>query len=64
MNLPLLKIYSIVGVFTGAAFKHEPEVTQRMHDELMRLTALGSFKPLIQDVMPHSKRHRRPCSAC
>ena len=52
MNLPLLKNYSIVGVFTGAAFKREPDVTQRMHDELMRLTALGSLKPLIQDVVP------------
>ena len=52
MNLPLLKNYSIVGVFTGAAFKREPAVVNRMHDELMRLTAAGALRPLIHDVVP------------
>lgn len=52
MNLPLLKNYSIVGVFTGAAFKREAATANRMHDELMRLTAAGALKPLIQEVLP------------
>ncbi|MEO7855003.1 MAG: NADPH:quinone oxidoreductase family protein [Rubrivivax sp.] len=55
MNLPLLKNYSIVGVFTGAAMKHDPEATGRMYDELMRLTAEGALKPLIQEVLPLSQ---------
>ena len=52
MNLPLLKNYSIVGVFTGAAMKHDPQETGRMYDELMRLTTEGALKPLIQEVLP------------
>ena len=51
MNLPLLKNYSIVGVFYGAAMRNEPEATALMYDELMRLAANGTIKPFVQTVM-------------
>ncbi len=52
MNLPLLKNYSIVGVFMGAAMKRDPEATSLMYDEVMRLAAEGALKPLVQEVLP------------
>jgi NADPH2:quinone reductase len=51
MNLPLLKNYSIVGVFYGAAMRNEPEATALMYDKLMRLAADGSIQPFVQTVM-------------
>ena len=51
-GLPLPKNDSIVGVFTGAAFKREPAVVNRMHDESMRPTAAGALRPLIDDSVP------------
>lgn len=52
MNLPLLKNFSIVGVFMGAAMKRDPEAISRMYDEVMQLAAAGALKPLIQEVLP------------
>jgi NADPH2:quinone reductase len=52
MNLPLLKNYSIVGVFWGAAMRNEPEAAARIYDELMRLAADGAITPYVQTVMP------------
>jgi NADPH2:quinone reductase len=52
MNLPLLKNYSIVGAFMGAAMKRDPEAIGRMYDEVMRLAAQGVLKPLVQEVLP------------
>ncbi len=51
MNLPLLKNYSIVGVFYGAAMRNEPEATAAMYDQLMRLAADGAIHPHVQAVM-------------
>jgi len=52
MNLPLLKNYSIVGVFFGAAMRNDPKPTAQMYDELMRRVAEGSLTPFVQRVVP------------
>jgi NADPH2:quinone reductase len=45
MNLPLLKNYSIVGVFTGAWMEKFPEQAARMNDTLAQLLAEGKIRP-------------------
>jgi NADPH:quinone reductase len=52
MNLPLLKNYSIVGVFTGAWAEKFPEQAARMNDELARLLAERKIRPHIDRVLP------------
>ena len=52
MNLPLLKNYSIVGVFTGAWSEKFPEQAARMNDTLARLLADGKIRPHIDRVLP------------
>ncbi len=51
MNLPLLKNYSIVGVFYGAAMRNEPEAAAQMYDTLMQLAAECAIKPFVQKVV-------------
>lgn len=55
MNLPLLKNYSIVGVFYGASMKHDPRGTVAMFETIMRLVADGELRPRVQRVMPLGK---------
>jgi NADPH2:quinone reductase len=52
MNLPLLKNYSIVGVFAGAWIEKFPEQAVRMNDTLARLLAEGKIRPHIDRVLP------------
>jgi NADPH2:quinone reductase len=52
MNLPLLKNYSIVGVFAGAWAEKFPEEAVRMNDTLAQLLAEGRVRPHIDRVLP------------
>jgi NADPH:quinone reductase len=52
MNLPLLKNYSIVGVFAGAWAEKFPEQAARMNDTLAQLLAEGKIRPHIDRVVP------------
>ena len=52
MNLPLLKNYSIVGVFAGAWGEKFPEQAVRMNDTLAQLLAGGRIRPHIDRVLP------------
>jgi NADPH2:quinone reductase len=52
MNLPLLKNYSIVGVFTGAWIEKFPEQAARMNETLAQLLAEGKISPHIDRVLP------------
>jgi len=52
MNLPLLKNYSIVGVFVGAWAEKFPEQAARMNETLAQLLADGSIRPHIDRVLP------------
>ena len=52
MNLPLLKNYSIVGVFAGAWAEKFPEQAARTNDTLAQLLAEGKIRPHIDRVLP------------
>jgi NADPH2:quinone reductase len=52
MNLPLLKNYSIVGVFAGAWAEKFPEQAARMNDTLAQWLAEGKIRPHIDRVLP------------
>lgn len=52
MNLPLLKNYSIVGVFAGAWAEKFPHEGARMNDTLMQLLADGQIRPHIDRILP------------
>jgi NADPH:quinone reductase len=52
MNLPLLKNYSIVGVFAGAWAEKFPEQAAGMNDTLMQWLAEGKIRPHIDRVLP------------
>jgi NADPH:quinone reductase len=52
MNLPLLKNYSIVGVFAGAWTEKFPDQAVRMNDTLMGLLAEGKIRPHIDRILP------------
>ena len=52
MNLPLLKNYSIVGVFAGVWAEKFPEQAVRMNDTLAQLLAEVKIRPHIDRVLP------------
>ena len=52
MNLPLLKNYSIIGVFAGARAEKYPAQALRMNDTLVQLLAAGRIRPHIDRVLP------------
>lgn len=52
MNLPLLKNYSIVGVFTGAWKDRFPDQMARASDIVMAWVAEGKLRPRIDRVLP------------
>ncbi|MET4327709.1 NADPH2:quinone reductase [Bradyrhizobium sp. i1.15.2] len=52
MNLPLLKNYSILGVFVGAWAEKFPADAARMNATLMQLLAGGKIRPHIDRVLP------------
>ena len=51
MNLPLLKNYSIVGVFYGASMQHDTQATMAMFETIMGLVAAGALHPCVQRVV-------------
>ena len=52
MNLPLLKNYSIVGVFTGAWTERFPDDAVRAADTVMAWISEGKLHPRIDRVLP------------
>jgi NADPH2:quinone reductase len=52
MNLPLLKNYSIVGVFTGAWQDKFPDQGARMNEVLAQLLGEGAIRPHVDRVLP------------
>ena len=52
MNLPLLKNYSIVGVFTGAWQDKFPDQGARMNEVLTQLLGTGEIRPHVDRVLP------------
>ena len=52
MNLPLLKNYSIIGVFAGAWAEKHPDEAARMNDMLVQWLVDGKIRPHIDRVLP------------
>jgi NADPH2:quinone reductase len=52
MNLPLLRNYSIVGMFSGAWTDRCPEEAARAADEVMQWAGEGKLKPHVDRVLP------------
>jgi NADPH:quinone reductase len=52
MNLPLLKNYSIVGVFTGAWTERFPDEAVRAAETVMAWVGEGKLRPRIDRVLP------------
>jgi NADPH2:quinone reductase len=52
MNLPLLKNYSIVGVFAGAWGERSPDELARAADRIVGLVGEGKLRPHIDRVLP------------
>jgi NADPH2:quinone reductase len=52
MNLPLLKNYSIVGVFTGAWMDRHPDDGARTAETVMRWVGEGKLRPRIDRILP------------
>jgi NADPH2:quinone reductase len=52
MNLPLLKNYSVVGVFSGAWMTNFPDQAAEAADKIMALVGNGSLHPRIDRVLP------------
>lgn len=52
MNLPLLKGYSVVGVFSGAWVEQFPAAAAAAADEVMQWIASGELAPRIDKTLP------------
>lgn len=52
LNLPLLKVYSIVGVFWGSFMERDPKHGQENLIELLALVAEGKLKPRVSATYP------------
>jgi NADPH2:quinone reductase len=52
LNLPLLKVASIVGVFWGEFARREPKANAAMMAELAQWYGQGKIKPVIDQSMP------------
>ena len=52
MNLPLLKNYSVVGVFTGAWADRCPDESARAADQVLQWVSEGKLRPRIDRVLP------------
>ncbi len=52
LNLPLLKIASLVGVFWGRWMRMFPEEAAINHHQLVKWIATGELKPMIQRTYP------------
>ena len=52
MNLPLLKNFSVVGIFCGAWQEREPAAALAAKETVMRLVGEGRLRPLVGLVLP------------
>ncbi len=52
MNLPLLKNYSIVGIFTGAWAERCPDELRRAAEAVMQWAGEGKLRPHVDRVLP------------
>lgn len=52
MNLPLLKNYSVVGVFVGAWMERHPDEAVRAMDAIMAQVGEGKLRPQVDRVLP------------
>jgi NADPH2:quinone reductase len=52
MNLPLLKNYSIVGVFIGAWKERHPDDARRAAETVMAWVGEGRLRPHVDRVLP------------
>ena len=52
MNLPLLKNYSVVGVFTGAWADRFPDESSRAADKVLAWVSEGRLRPHVDRVLP------------
>jgi NADPH2:quinone reductase len=52
MNLPLLKNYSVVGVFVGAWMERYPEQAARAAESIMAWVGEGRLRPQVDRVLP------------
>jgi NADPH2:quinone reductase len=52
MNLPLLKNYSVVGVFVGAWMERCPEEAARASEKIMAWVGAGRLRPQVDRVLP------------
>jgi NADPH2:quinone reductase len=55
MNLPLLKNYSVVGVFTGAWADRFPDENARAADKVLQWVGEGKLRPHVDRVLPLDK---------
>ena len=55
MNLPLLKNYSVVGVFAGAWMTNFPDQAAEAADRVMALVGDGRLRPRVDRVLPLEK---------
>ena len=59
LNLPLVKGYSIVGVFWGSFCDRDPAQAQANHRQLFEMAASGKLTPHLHAVMPLNEA---PCA--
>jgi len=52
MNLPLLKNYSVIGVFVGAWMERYPEEAARAVERVMAWVGEGKLRPQVDRVLP------------
>jgi len=52
MNLPLLKNYSVVGIFTGAWTTNFPDEAATAATKVMALVGEGKLRPRVDRVLP------------
>lgn len=52
MNLPLLKNYSVVGVFVGAWMERDPSQSVRATEAIMAWVGEGKLRPRVDRVLP------------
>jgi NADPH2:quinone reductase len=52
MNLPLVKNYSVIGVFSGAWMEREREAATEANETILRWLAEGEIHPHIDRIMP------------
>lgn len=55
MNLPLLKNFSVVGVFAGAWEDRQPEAAAKAKDQIMTWVADGKLRPHVGMVVPFER---------